>query len=141
MGIGMVNVDVGEALNGIGGLARDIRAAITGDIDPTKKAELEAKVLEIESKATLGQLKINEQEAKHSSLFVSGWRPFIGWVCGFALLYHYIINRLIEWIVVLKLTEVEPPAFELRDLIVILGGLLGLAGYRTIEKRKGVARN
>lgn len=140
MGTGLVNVDVGSTLSGIGSLARDLRAAITGDIDPAKKAEIDTRILEIEAKANDGQIAINKAEATSSSLFVSGWRPFIGWICGFSLLYHYIINRLIEWVITLTSVGVIPPSFDLGDLILILGGLLGLGGLRTIEKRNGVAR-
>jgi hypothetical protein len=140
MGVGLVNLDVGNTLKGIGGLARDLRAAFTGDIDPAKKAEIETRILEIESQAALGQIAINKEEAKNPSLFVSGWRPFIGWVCGFALLYHYILDRLIEWGVALSDSTVTAPTFDLGDLILILGGLLGLGGLRTFERYKGVAR-
>lgn len=140
MGIGLVNLDAGEALKGIGSLARDLRAAFTGEIDPAKQAEIQTRILEIESKANEGQIRVNEVEAKNPSLFVSGWRPAVGWVCVFALAYHYIVNRLIEWGLAIWYPTIIPPTFDLGDLILILGGLLGLGGLRTFERHKGVAR-
>ena len=142
--MGIVDVDVGELLGNIGSAAKGIRSAITGEMDPDVKAKLESKALELDGLVLLAQIKVNETEAKHSSLFVSGWRPFIGWVCGGALVYHFILNRLIEWIVALSMEAGElslMPVFDLGDLIVILGGLLGLSGMRSYEKGKKVARS
>ena len=140
MGLGLINVDPGKILSGFGDVAVKIRTALTG-VDPAVKGKIETLLAEFTGKAQLGQLAINEQEAKHPSLFVAGWRPFIGWVCGAALLYHYIVDRLIEWLVILIGWKVTRPEFDLYDLLVVLGGLLGLGGMRWREKVKGVARN
>lgn len=88
----------------------------------------------------LGQLKVNEAEAANSSLFVSGWRPFIGWVCGIGLTYNFLIYPLMLWsIAAYGATFVPPPLFS-DNLMELVLGLLGLAGFRTYEKIKGVAR-
>ena len=84
---------IGAAADGVGSLAINIREAIKGkEVDPMKQLELIAKAAEIQG-------NINAIEAQHRSIFVSGWRPFIGWICGMALLYHYIIRDFVIFIV------------------------------------------
>lgn len=130
--------DIGNILKGAGSLAKDIRSAITGEISPEKKAELEAKILELDSLAAQGQIQINMIEAKHTSIFVAGWRPAVGWICGFALAYHFLLNRVIEWVAKIWWPEIVPPSFEVSELIPVLFALLGLGAYRTYEKQQGV---
>jgi len=102
----------------IGGLGLEIRELIKGkEIDPQKLIELQA--------------QINEQEAKHRTIFVAGWRPFIGWVCGFALAYNFVLRDLLVWYVGV---ESAPPALQMEHLMTVLIGMLGLGGMRTFEK-------
>ena len=106
----------------LGEFAKDLREAIKGkEIDPEKMMEL-VKV----------QSEINKMEAQHRSIFVAGWRPFIGWICGVALLYNFIIRDVIAWV----LPDAMPPAIQMDQLITILLGMLGLGGLRTFEKIK-----
>lgn len=94
----------------------------------------------------LEQLKVNTAEAQSGSLFVGGWRPFVGWVCGVALAYTYVLLPFLQFVVyawgdpttVNKLSRL--PVLELAELLPILLGMLGLAGYRTFEKMKDVAK-
>ena len=103
-----------------GSLAWEIREAIKGkELDPTQLLEL--------------QTKINELEATHRTVFVAGWRPFIGWVCGVALAYNFVIRDLFIW--ALKPEDV-PPALQMEHLMTVLLGMLGLGGLRTYEKIK-----
>ncbi len=103
-----------------GNLAWDIREAIKGkELDPEKLIEL--------------QTKINAVEAQHRTLFVAGWRPFIGWICGVALAYNFVIRDLFIWIT--QTTE-APPALQMDHLMTVLLGMLGLGGLRTYEKIK-----
>jgi hypothetical protein len=85
-----------------------------------------------------GQLEINREEAKSSSLFVSGWRPFVGWVCGFGLVYSFIGQPLLAW-ASLTWHFAIPPVLDLGTLLTVLGGLLGLGSLRTVEKINNVA--
>ena len=102
----------------IGGLGLEIRELIKGkEIDPQKLIELQA--------------QINEQEAKHRTIFVAGWRPFIGWVCGFALAYNFVFRDLLVWMVGV---DSAPPALQMEHLMTVLIGMLGLGGMRTFEK-------
>jgi|TARA_B110000285_G_scaffold65157_1_gene74875 hypothetical protein len=103
-----------------GNLAWEIREAIKGkELDPNEIIEL--------------QTKINEIEAGHRTLFVAGWRPFIGWICGVALAYNFVIRDLFIWIT--KTTD-APPALQMEHLMTVLLGMLGLGGLRTFEKIK-----
>ena len=130
---------VKETAQAIGMLAKDIRQAITGELPPEKRAELEQKLLELESKALEMQSMINLEEAKSNRILVAGWRPFIGWICGFVLCWNYIIHPLLCWITVLaKLNVTPPPVLGLGELMPILLGMLGLGWYRTKEKIEGV---
>lgn len=81
-----------------------------------------------------GQLEVNAVEAAHKSLFVSGWRPAIGWICGFALMYSTILAPILGiWFTV--------PSVDSSLLTSVLMGMLGLGAMRTVEKTKSVARN
>ncbi|MDP2167979.1 MAG: 3TM-type holin [Thermodesulfovibrionales bacterium] len=131
-------------MEGAGTLAKDIRSAITGEISPEKKAEIEQKLLELEFAAQSAQTVINLEEAKHASIFVSGWRPFIGWVCGAGICYQFILHPILLWAVSVAvsygLEPVTPPVLDTESLMGLVFGMLGMGGLRTFEKIKGAAR-
>jgi hypothetical protein len=80
-----------------------------------------------------GQLEVNKVEAAHKSLFVAGWRPAIGWICGIALLYSTILSPILDiWFTV--------PVVNTSLLQTVLMGMLGLGAMRSYEKTKGVQR-
>jgi hypothetical protein len=86
----------------------------------------------------VAQVEINKLEAQHRSKFVAGWRPFIGWVCGFALAYNFILRDLIAWgMQIFESTVEAPPELAMEHLMTVLLGMLGLGGMRTYEKLKG----
>lgn len=93
-----------------------------------------------ELEIVLGQLRINEAEAKHGSLFVSGWRPFIGWSCGIVLVMSACVSI---WGALAGVTPDQVEALgHLQDMMMpILLGLLGIGGMRSVERLKGKARN
>ena len=91
--------------------------------------------------ALLAQLEIHKAEAASGSVFKGGWRPFVGWVCGIALLYHFILSPLILFGITLTGIEIPPiPAFDMGSLMTVLMGMLGLGGLRTYEKQKGITK-
>jgi hypothetical protein len=100
--------------------------------------EVKLRILQIPSTI---QTEINKIEAQHRSIFVAGWRPFIGWVCGVALLYNFIIRDLLAWVLLNSNTLISlPPALQMEHLMTVLLGMLGLGGLRTFEKVKGKAK-
>ena len=105
------------------------------------KAELELLKLTQESdfKLVIAQLDINAKEAAHPSIFVAGWRPAVGWTCGFGLAYQTVFHNILEWISVVRGWP-GPPAIDSEVLIYTLGGLLGIAGLRSLEKVKKVSK-
>ena len=108
--------------------------------DPELKAKAEADLRATLLEWDKGQLEINKVEAAHSSIFVSGWRPFIGWTCGAAVAYQFVIVPWLTWISGM-IAFVIPPAPSLDDMLwQLLFALLGMGGLRTFEKLKGVAR-
>ena len=105
------------------------------------KEQLENQMLIAITGLVQGQLAINQKEPEHGSIFVAGWRPFIGWVCGSALVWNFIIRPIATWIAFLNGTDLEGmPELNGGELSTILLGMLGLGGLRTYEKRLGVAR-
>ena len=91
--------------------------------------------------ANLAQIDLNKQEAAHQSMFVAGWRPFVGWTCGVALAYHFLTAPLLGFMLVLYGIDTPMPEFEFSQLSTILMGMLGLGGLRSYEKMKGVHRD
>ena len=84
-------------------------------------------------KANLAQLEVNKVEAAHKSLFVAGWRPAIGWVCGLGLLYNVLVHPILSvW--------VELPPVDTEALTPVMMGMLGLGAMRSYEKVQGVSR-
>lgn len=119
--------------------------------DPAQKAEAllaieklkredDWKQLDAEIEAMRMQAEVNKVEAASNDPFTARWRPFIGWVCGSALAWHYIGRPVAEWGLIMAGKTVSIPAVDLGDLIVILLGMLGLGGLRTTEKIKGVTK-
>lgn len=129
-------------LGDVGGIFKDIREAITGETikDPMKLAELEADLQKLEHAANMGQIAVNKEEAKHSSIFVAGARPAILWVCAAAFAYTFIGHPIIEWYVSINDIVVDIPELETDYLLELTMAMLGFGGLRTYEKLKGVAR-
>ena len=88
-----------------------------------------------------GQIEINKAEAQHKSIFVAGWRPFIGWTCGIALCWHFVLAPVTMFVCAYLSVQIpELPNFDMGSLMTILGGLLGLGSLRTFEKYKKITK-
>ncbi len=88
-----------------------------------------------------GQLEINKAEAQSRSIFVAGWRPFIGWTCGIAMFWHFVGVPITMFFVSWFSMEIaELPQFDMNSLMTVLLGMLGLGGLRTFEKTKGITK-
>lgn len=145
------------AAEGFGSLATSIRTAITGEAPLTaeQKTQLQEQLTAMDAalqKASAdfdiaqmqGQVEINKIEAGSDSLFKSGWRPAVGWVCVSGLLIVFIVKPVLPWVcqvgalMVGKQSVVPPiPDIPMGDLLTLLAGMLGLGTMRTVEKLKG----
>lgn len=110
------------------------------------KAEFQLQVLQQETELVKtfaeldkSQIEVNKEEAKSNSLFVSGWRPFIGWVCGSAFAWVYILQPVLAFFFNAAGHPVTLPHIEFGEMSSVLLGMLGLGGMRSYEKVKGVA--
>lgn len=110
--------------------------------DPAEKARAEMELLKItqagDLQQVLAQLEINAKEAANPSVFVSGARPFVMWICGIGFLWATIGQPIAIWYARAKSLP-EPPEINAEVLMYVLGGLLGLGGFRSFEKVRGVA--
>jgi len=89
----------------------------------------------------MSQIEVNKAEAASGSLFKGGWRPFIGWVCGIAFAYHFIIQPILIFGTAAAGISIPPlPQFDMSSLMPVLLGMLGLGGLRTYEKKTGITK-
>ena len=91
--------------------------------------------------AAAQQTDTNKVEAAHGSLFVAGWRPFVGWVCGTSLAYTFIAQPFLTFAFIVSGVDFDPstlPTLNSGELMTVLLGMLGLGGLRTYEKYQGV---
>jgi|TARA_R110000744_G_scaffold214522_1_gene333289 hypothetical protein len=87
-----------------------------------------------------GQLEINKTEAASRNIFVAGWRPFIGWVCGVAMAYNYVLQPMLIFGLAQADYLVALPSIDLSEMMPVLLGMLGLGGLRSFEKFKGLSK-
>ncbi|RMH25688.1 MAG: hypothetical protein D6692_10480 [Planctomycetota bacterium] len=106
------------------------------------KEEMERELLRAWAAANAAQTEINRTEAAHKSLFVAGWRPAIGWVCAAGIAYAFIVQPLTNWVLLLTYgpEAVQLPSLETGPIFGLATSMLGLAGLRSWEKSRGVAR-
>jgi len=102
--------------------------------------EIEKQLATHLAKIDLAQLEINKQEAAHRNIFVSGWRPFIGWSCGIAMCYAYIIQPITIFVLAQTGNLVSLPTLNLSEMMPVLLGMLGLGGLRSFEKYKKISK-
>jgi len=104
------------------------------------KLEAEATLLQASIEEMKGQVSINVEEAKNPSVFVAGWRPAIGWSCALAFAFLYVIAPVVQWIAQMYGVVILLPKFDADSLMSLTFGMLGIAGFRTFEKVKGVTK-
>lgn len=135
-------------LLGIGALVESVGKVADSLITTDKERlemEIEQRKLDLEEKKldqaiNMAQIDVNKEEAKSASVFVSGWRPFIGWGCGFAFVYIGIIEPVARFVAKVQYGYTgEFPEIDPTITMQVMFGLLGLAGMRTYEKTKQVA--
>ncbi len=104
------------------------------------KAEMEQQLVTAANQAALAQVEVNKIEAAHSSVFVAGWRPSIGWVCAAGLAWAFVLAPIASWALVVLGIKAELPAIHTDYLLELVLAMLGIGGLRTFEKLRGVAR-
>lgn len=119
--------------------------------DPVKQAEARLELLKLQQNGELAALTAdvtlatnqsatNTEEAKSGNIFIAGWRPYVGWVCGTGFAIQ-MLGPLLTWGSGLFGHQVVFPAMDLSEMLPVLLGMLGLGGMRTYEKYKGVEAN
>ena len=131
---------IGTVIESVGKIASDL---ITTD---KERLEMALREKELDQRLDIAQIGVNQTEAQHSSIFVAGWRPAIGWIGAAAMAYQFLLYPMMLWgwtyfqgtgWIPAGLTP--PPVLDADQLWVILSGILGIAGMRSFEKTKGVA--
>ena len=124
---------------GAAGIFKGVASIITTiKADPLEIAKIQAALVQAELQFNTimvqAQTKINEIEAASTNVFVAGWRPFIGWVCGSAFAYNFVLQPILVFIFAAAEHPVLPPHLEMAELMAVMSGILGLGAYRTYEK-------
>jgi hypothetical protein len=132
---------IGSLLGGKDGALKQV-ASVIDSIHTSEEEKLDKKILmqRIQQKLAEKQLDVNAKEAGHRSVFVSGWRPFIGWCGGFALAFEFILSPGIEWYSKFAGLNLIAPEIQTGPLLAIVTSMLGVAGLRSFEKSKGLTK-
>jgi hypothetical protein len=104
------------------------------------KREIESQLTEHLVNIDLAQLEVNKAEAKSRNVFIAGWRPFIGWTCGLALCWTYILQPMAQFVLAQTGHLIDLPGLDMSTMMPVLLGMLGLGGLRTWEKHKGLTK-
>ncbi len=131
-------MSIGLMVGGISSLL--VKALDFFDGDDKRQAELALKELDNIQLQLMGQQSINKAEATHRSVFVAGWRPFIGWVCGAALCFEFILRPFLQYFFLIHYPEVEFIPSISDVLLELVFAMLGIGGLRSFEKYKGVSK-
>lgn len=119
--------------------------------DPAQAAQAQLELLKMaqtgelaqlaaEAEIAKAQIAVNQVEAASSSLWVAGWRPFVGWVCGAAFAYKFVLAPAVAFGLTAAGYPVELPVLDFTEMSTVLLGMLGIGALRTVEKVKGVAQ-
>lgn len=137
----------------LGGILKDLISPVTdiiGEVvvDKDKKNELNVRLQELVDKADaryhdelMGQIEVNKQEAQHASIFVAGWRPFIGWMGGVGLAYNFVLAPFIEFIARANGYVGAMPTPNSTELMTLVLSMLGVGAMRSYDKSQGTARD
>ena len=125
-----------ESVVGVAGKVLD-KFVEDKDLKTKLEAELKSQVISLD----LAQAQANIEQSKHPSLFVSGARPSIMWVCCFGLAWQFVLQPIAVWLIAVTNSNLTLPLIPTEGLISLTIALLGLSASRSAEKFKGVARN
>lgn len=131
-----------DPITAVADLAKTVADKIWADADTKEKAKADQFMAELQGQLTAqaAQVDVDKTEAAHPSVFVAGWRPFVGWVCGSGFAYQFVLRPIVNGVLAAFGVPVVFPGIEVDALNTLLFGMLGLGAARTVEKVKGVAR-
>ena len=113
---------------------KDLREKLSHDIATMAEKHTQEQVM--------AQIEVNKVEAAHHNMFVSGWRPFCGWVCSFGVGYNYILRPLLNYILAIFYPLVhQMESLDMSQLMPLLMGMLGFGALRSYEKVKNKSRD
>lgn len=126
---------------GIGEMANGIAGAIDRfvETDEEKKAA-DILLMKVQQEPDSWQAEVNKIEANHRTIFVAGWRPFIGWICGVGILWKFILMPVTIMILQILNKPATIPNIETGELMTLIFALLGLGGIRTYEKKHNLTK-
>lgn len=102
--------------------------------------DMQAELLKAAVAESQGQAEINKVEAAHSSIFIAGWRPFIGWVGGISLAYKFLVHPFLSWFLAIVGVSTPLPAPDTEAMMALVTAMLGVAAARSFDKWKGTSR-
>lgn len=112
--------------------------------DPNAKAraeaEMQAELLKYAAEQSAQQSEVNKAEAANANVFVSGWRPAIGWTCALAFMFMYVVAPLVTWVAAFFNHLVPIPQFDTNALMSLTTGMLGLGAMRSFDKKQGTSK-
>lgn len=124
---------IGDIIGVVGGVVERLVP------DKSKAAEMKHEMAMSIINSDLAQIDVNKVEAAHKSVFVSGWRPAVGWICVAALGFNYIVSPLLAWAAVIWMPDAIIPQLDISELLTLLFGLLGMGTLRSYDKKAGTA--
>ena len=123
----------------LAGLAPVFSEVIAKIPDPNERAKAEASLAQAQLQIMASQAEITKVEAANPNVWVSGWRPAVGWVCALSCLYQFIIFHILTWASMMHGWTV-PPVIDSETMMYVLGSLLGVGAMRSYDKAKGTSR-
>jgi len=136
----VLDIVAGPVLRIIDKLIPDPQAKAQAQLQAMQMAQAgEFKDIDVQLQRDLAQIQVNQTEAESPDFFRSGWRPFVGWVCGVGLATQFLVSPLATWIATLMGHAIAFPPLDMGTLMTLLAGMLGLGTLRTAEKLKGAA--
>jgi hypothetical protein len=136
----VLDIVAGPVLAIIDKLIPDPQAKAAAQLEAMRLAQAGAfKDIDTQLQRDLAQIGVNQAEASSPDFFRSGWRPFVGWICGVGLGVQFLVSPLATWVASLLGHPIAFPPLDMGTLMTLLAGMLGLGTLRTAEKVKGVA--
>lgn len=136
----ILDLVAGPVLKIIDKLIPDPAAKAAAQLQAMQMAQAgDFKEIDTQLQRDLAQIQVNTAEAQSPDFFRSGWRPFVGWICGTGLAVQFLVSPLATWVATLLGHPIAFPPLDMGTLMTLLAGMLGLGTLRTAEKMKGAA--